>query len=222
MDKASPGEEKLLNLAEKVCGFSPKNILLIGGGMISPSIVGFKKFRPHSNDLDFVVNDKGFDALFNSVNLKVKESKDWKCFYSYDDDVLLAFFHSDIRGYEIPGQVYENPFIAPGREIFSVPPEMNIALKVRRGATRNHIYGKDAQDFASTILGLSGNGGFDYGLWKECMVHGVCSSCRLPRGEFCIDALEKGFKHVRKRYMADFLESVKHCRDLAEDFCENY
>ena len=217
-----PSEEELLSIAGRMCQVSPRNILLLGGGMIFPSIIGFKKLRLRSKDLDFVVNDRGLADLNNSVDLSRDFYENLGCFHFYEGDVLLAFFHSNVRGYDIPREVYVNPFVGKDKDIFTVPPEMNIALKIRRGSMKHHVYGKDAQDFASTILGLRGNGGFDYNLWKECMIHGVCSSCKLPKGEFCMDTLEMGVKNLRTRYVPDFLEAVKNCGDLASDFCENY
>ena len=142
-----------------------KNILAIGGTLAIPEISGYRRLRKESNDLDFIVNDAGLEALLKKENLRIEKdslpgsSAEW--YVSEKNGIPCTFSHAEIRGYKIPEKafeefVYKETIVGP---VFTISTELNAALKVRRSTYQNHpVHGKDALDVASTIIGLQMSG----------------------------------------------------------------
>ena len=209
-----------LAVASRVCLLSPRNILLLGGGAVLPQITGFKQLRGRSDDLDFVVNNAGFQAVSSSYALR-KESEIRDCspshsgVFTYLEDIFVGFFIEHIRGYPIPAIAYalSKPIHTNRGIVYSVPPELNIALKIRRGLQKGHIYGKDGCDFASLVVGSHLRGrDLDYQLLSRSMSEGVCDTCALTSPYQCIDELEKGKRNLAREYFPIVEEAANACR----------
>lgn len=215
-------EERLLKTASDVCALSVGDILVIGGGTVLQEIAGYKRLRNTSRDLDFITNENGLAELLNTYEFGVERGT----IYTYADDVLIAFFHNHIRGYHIPDHIFENHIISKTSQgdVYMIQPELNIALKIRRGASKEenpHVYGKDGLDFATIVTGMYLRGdGFDTSVWRGYMESGVCNSCNLNEYTECMDVLEKGKVNLKKRYREPFDNVVSECRDAAQHFCE--
>ncbi|MFH1307935.1 MAG: hypothetical protein ABIH72_03715 [archaeon] len=223
LNKFSASE--LLRLASSICNLSSGNILMIGGGMVLPEVIGYKRLRQRSDDLDFVVNNQGLQKLSKIYEIKpaslIIPNIGEGSYYSVKDGITIALFHDGVKGYDISKEVFAEGLEVKTSQgvVNTIPHELNIALKIRRGASKTHIYSKDALDFASTIVGLSLNGpGFDYENWARYMSQGVCTSCNLTRGN-CIESLEEGVKNLEKKYRATVSNAASHCKEYTKEIC---
>jgi hypothetical protein len=192
-------EDELIRIAQFVCSYSPGNILLIGGGCVLSETAGYRRMRGLSDDLDFIANEEGLEAVKMPLNVgtNYKNGKPSDCRnVTYINDVLIGFFEKEIRGWKIPEEVFQRPRTvqtAAGETIYMIPAELNIALKIRRGASRTdkpRIYGKDALDAASIFLGMEKNSeSFDQKAFISYLLQGVCADCRLSEHKGCLMAL---------------------------------
>ena len=223
-------EEEILSVASTVCSISPGNILLIGGGIILPQIIGYKRLRPRSDDLDFITNDEDISRALEQYDLQLEPASRHPGMhgvsqYTYLDGILVAIFHNQIRGYDIPSIIYEGAMVRQTSKgtIQTITPELNMALKIRRGASRidrPHIYAKDGHDFASMVVSgyLSGEK-FDIEKWLEYMDSGVCNSCNLTGSTECMDQLAVGERNLESRYRELFRNTLNGCRDRVSMYC---
>ena len=59
-----PDEGTLLRAAAHYPALSPGNIAAIGGTLTLSQISNYKRLRLRSRDVDFIVNDRGLEAIF--------------------------------------------------------------------------------------------------------------------------------------------------------------
>lgn len=206
-------EDQLLRVARFVCAYSPGNILLIGGGCVLSETAGFRRLRGLSDDLDFIVNDEGLDAVKVPLNLgdtfkngEIASGGN----VNYVNDISVGFFHKEIKGWKIPESVFERPKAQSTSFgiVYMIPAELNLALKIRRGASREenpHIYGKDALDAATTITGMRKRGeSFNVSLFLQYLTQGVCADCKLLGYIECMNSFRRSenqlFGEDRERY----------------------
>jgi len=223
-------EEEILSVASTVCSISPGNILLIGGGIILPQIIGYKRLRPRSDDLDFIANDKGISRALDQYDLQLEPASRHPEMhgvsqYTYLDGILVAISHNRIRGYEIPPMVHEEAMVRQTSQgtIHTITFELNTALKIRRGVSktdRPHVYAKDGCDFASMVVSgyLSGEE-FDIEKWFGYMDSGVCDSCNLTGSTKCMDQLAVGERNLESRYRDLFRNTLNECRNRVSEYC---
>src|SRR3989338_4857724 len=155
-------EQDLLKIANFVCNYAPGQILLIGGGCVLHETAGSLRMRNTSDDLDFIASTEGIAAIEQPLCLNHTYRDGTMTAgarVAYVDDILLGFFHKEIRGWEIPSDIFKHPRVqrTSAGDIYMIPAELNVALKIRRGVSQSenpHVYGKDALDFASIHSGL--------------------------------------------------------------------
>ena len=220
-------EEHLLGVASLICMISGGDILLIGGGVALPKIAGYKKLRPRSEDLDFITNPTGMGRLLQTYEFVPEHTfgipkVDGGSRVTYVNDVPVAVFESQVRGYHLPRKVFKDANIreTSGGPVYVAPIELNTALKVRRGLSRGHIYTKDALDFATMAVGAYLMGGkFDAEKWAQYMKGGVCDVCCFDGDAECVGYLAAGAKNLDRRYRPVFEQTCRDCRDAIYDFC---
>jgi hypothetical protein len=214
-------EAHLLKVASSVCLNSPGEIVLIGGGAVLPEITGFQRLRSRSDDLDFIAREAVI-LPENTSWIKIPEGKG-PGLYSYIEGVSIAVFFSQIRGYELPEAAFESALeisTSQGR-LYAVRPELNMALKIRRGASRGHIFAKDGLDFAAINSGLELRGEpFDARAFSGYMAAGVCDACRLQSSLECLAELEKGKGNLRRSMVPAYEQTVYDCREQIEQLCK--
>lgn len=220
-------EEHLLSVASYACRLSEGNVLLIGGALSLPQVSGYPKLRPRSEDLDFIVNDEGLNALCCSNIICAREgsitgSPEMGGYLAWINDVTMVFFHGTIRGYPLSDEIFGSPVFRKTSEgvVATIRNELNIALKIRRGLTRGGIYGKDKLDFASAVLGLKGSGeDFDASLLSDFMSPDVCNACQIGEPYGCMSAMSEGAHNLRAGDRTVFFSKVKECAERLEDVC---
>ena len=217
-------EAHILKIASDICNISPSNILLIGGGMVLPEITGFKRLRARSNDLDFIVNGRGFSDALNSEMFQERNFvENGRIVYTSVNGMTVALFVNGVRGYDIPREIYEFPIVKKTSLgiIYHIPWELNTALKIRRGLTKGHIYAKDAQDLASMVMGGEVNGNsFNVTALKGYMQNGVCDSCGLGSYLKCLEQLRQGTDNLRERERPAVLSVIDVCGSEFGEVCK--
>ena len=220
-------EEHLLRVASLICLASKGNILLIGGGAALPEIAGYKKLRPRSEDLDLIANGMGMRRLLQRYDFVPEHAfglprVDGGSQITYVNDVLVAVFQDNVRGYDLPREAFSDADIrrTSGGLVYAASPELNVALKTRRGLSRGHIYTKDALDFATMATGADLKGHkFDAEKWAQYMMGSVCDICELYGNVTCVENLSVGSKNLKRTYRPIFEKTCEDCRDAIYDFC---
>lgn|SRR3989338_317787 len=214
-------EAQLLHIASDITSVSPGNILLLGGGAVLSEIAGYQRLRGRSDDLDFIANEAGLEALLQQYNIKPWPVENVG-YFTVVDDVLVGVFYPTIRGLVMEQSIYDASVIRTTSQgqIHTVPAELNLALKIRRGASKNPpaIYGKDGIDAATLVTGLRVlNSPFDPPSFRATMEL-VCQSCRLEEPLACLDAIERhGSKQLPQKERPYFEEVIGSCRrELAQ------
>ncbi len=221
-------ENELLKIAGFVCRYSPGNILLIGGGCVLSETAGYRRLRCTSDDLDFIVNDEGLSSVRNSLNIHKSEINGEKhdgCSTTHINEVLIGLFHGHIRGWRIPDELFCNPksVHTSGGEVYVIPAELNVALKIRRGASKTdnpHVYGKDALDTASMYLGMINRmEKFDSDYLISNLLNGVCSDCNLSGHNACMHSLRRSESQVFDSDRLEYSRFMDECSSCVGKIC---
>ncbi|MBN2101707.1 MAG: hypothetical protein JW716_02450 [Candidatus Aenigmarchaeota archaeon] len=222
-------ENELLQVASEHCMVSPGNILLIGGGSVLPQISGFKMLRPRSEDLDFVANSEGVEALRANASLldsgTIGRASGEFLFRDCYNGVHVAVFPEGVRGFRFsePDYLNSRQVETESGKVYAVGPELNTALKIRRGSSKKdnpHIYAKDAMDFATMVTGANiRETPFDVKRWEEYMKRGVCRDCLLGEKAGCIEALAYGATNLKTEFRKHVYDKIEQCRNCAYHFC---
>lgn len=142
--------------------------------------------------------------------------------FTYLNGIWVCIFINSIRGYTIGPEIYDAAaqVVTSEGPLHTIPPELNIALKIRRGLSNGHIYRKDGCDFASVTIGLDRKGRcFDHAQFSRYMNAGVCDTCTLSSPYECIDELEKGKSNLARTYFPILEQTTERCRKGLEGIC---
>lgn len=210
-------------MASTITSASPGNILLLGGGAALSEIAGYQRLRGRSDDLDFIANDQGLEALARQHDMKPwhVEGTGYATFVS---DVFVCVFHPTVHGLVVDASVYLAAIVRQTGQgpVHTVPVETNLAMKIRRGASRDqpHIYGKDGIDAATMVTGLRVlNTPFDHASFGAAMQR-TCESCRLGEPLACLDAIERyGSQQLPRKERPYFEGVVAICKRELEQQC---
>ncbi|MBI2663038.1 hypothetical protein HYX15_00725 [Candidatus Woesearchaeota archaeon] len=214
-------EEHLLGVASKLCIVSPRNILLIGGTLVLPSVSGYKRLRLRSEDIDCISNDEGLNHL-QEKGFNLRYLDNLGCYQTKVSGVLIAFFHNHIREYPLTSEIFQRAeekrtFYG---SIYAVPPELNIALKIRRGIKKGKIYGKDGLDLASTSAGMRNSGrDFSPEELRYYLSNGICAECELGEHLKCMNELEKAVHNVPSEDKEFFRGKISECKGSLSSLC---
>jgi hypothetical protein len=215
---------KLVKTAVDFCGLSKGNILLMGGALSLPEISGFRSVRERSSDLDFIVNSDGLSKIEPVCKLRrYDEASKSGAYMGNHDGVDLAFFLNDVKGYDVSGvfgrAVHKKTELG---EVFTVPYELNAALKVRRGSfsLKKRMYGKDGLDFAVAVHSKKLSFVDFSAQVFASYLKSVCESCELGYRFACLSEFEKqaqnGIRLEERRLVFD---KVSECRNSLDRQC---
>lgn len=221
-------EQDLLKIASFVCNYAPGEILLIGGGCVLQETARYKRMRNISDDLDFILSDEGLVAIEQPLSLRDTYSDGEKAGarVAYINDILLGFFHKELRGWSIPHEVFEHPRVEQTSQgkIYMISPELNVALKIRRGASKieqPHIYGKDVLDFASIHSGMyECRQNFNSELFASYMARTTCKDCRLSTNRACIMCFKKSESQLHGAVREAYAQTLEQCTSLLAHCCQ--
>lgn len=215
---------KLVQTAVEMCNLSRKNILLMGGALSLPEVSGFRSVRERSADLDFIVNSDGLSSVESVHKLsRYDSSSQAGAYMAILDGVELAFFHNDVKGYDVRGaferSVQRKTSLG---DIFAVPYELNLALKVRRGSSspKHKMYGKDGLDFAVAVHAkkLSFES-FSAQLFASYL-KSVCAECQLGSRLACLAEFDKQAQNgIRIDERKVVFDKVAECSNALEAQC---
>jgi len=217
-------EEQVAKVASHVCSASPGNILLIGGGAVLPQITGSKRLRSRSDDLDFIADDRGLEVAYPIFGMRPAKDIGMEGFhFAYVNEILVAVFNSEIKGYRIPDEAYSGALAKKTEHgtIYLAQPELNIALKIRRGSSKGKMYGKDGLDFAAICAGLeSERTELDLDLLAFYMQGGVCQSCLLAEETECMKLMYLQVQKAGKTYNAECRRGAERCGKKLSETCK--
>jgi|GEM_PF-3717212 len=215
---------KLVQSAISVCNLSQKNILLMGGALSLPEISGFRSVRERSSDLDFIVNSDGLSSVEKVHKLKrYDEVSKSGAYMANFDGVELAFFHNDVKGYDV-SDVFSRVVHKKTEfgDIFTIPYELNLALKVRRGSSspKKKMYGKDGLDFAVAVHSKKLSFKDFSAQVFASYLKSVCENCELGYRFACLAEFDKQAQNgvrLAERFLV--FDKVAECRSALECQC---
>ena len=224
--KESSEDLNRLQSARYFGSLSWKNVLGIGGMLAIPEISGYKRLRKKSEDLDFIVNDAGLDAILRNEPVRIDSdslpgsSAEW--YVVEKNGISCAFLHNEIRGYKIPEKafeeaVYKETIVGP---VFTISPELNVALKVRRSTYQNEdVHGKDALDAASIIIGMQLSGReFNHEAFVDYLIDATQDHCSTDGLLERIDQLGKvAANNLPKKDRQLFLDPLQMSADYLRE-----
>lgn len=215
---------KLVQTAVDFCNLSKGNILLMGGALSLPEISGFRSVRERSSDLDFIVNSDGLSCVESVCKLRrYDESSKSGAYIGNRDGVDLAFFHNDVKGFDVRdvfGRAVQRK-TASG-DVFTIPYELNIALKVRRGSSspKQKMYGKDGLDFAVAVHSKKLSFGDFSAQVFASYLKSVCGECNLGYRFACLAEFGRQAQNgVRLEERSLVYDKIAQCGNALEGQC---
>jgi hypothetical protein len=120
-------------------------------------MLGFRKMRRTSNDLDCIINEEGFQLLVEHFNGQIFQNPAFGDLFLEYHNIPVGFDIDKTHNWKIPSEFIEDSkrFDFSSGYINSISPEFLIALKARRSIMKKNFYGKDALDTANMILAPS-------------------------------------------------------------------
>lgn len=147
-------EDYLIQAMSEIDKALEGNVIVMGGFCACSKILGFRKIRRTSNDLDCVTNEEGIKLLHESFKDKIFQTTNYGDVFLEYNHIPVGFDVDETHGWTIPPE-----FASDSRRfnfnfggLTSISPEFLIALKARRSILKKRFYGKDAIDTANMIL----------------------------------------------------------------------
>jgi hypothetical protein len=175
--------------------------------------------------LDFIVNSDGLSQIEPVCSLKrYDEASKSGAYMGNHDGVELAFFLNDVKGYDVSGvfgrSVHKKTNLG---DVFAVPSELNMALKVRRGSftEKRRMYGKDGLDFAVAVHSKKLSFDVFSAQVFASYLKSVCDECQLGYRFACLAAVEKQAQNgLRLDERSLVFDKVSECRNALNAQCK--
>jgi hypothetical protein len=151
-----PSSDHILRSMAEMDEIMGKHVIAFGGFCVHPSILGFRKMRKSSNDLDCITDEEGVTMLnerFHGNPMFFRTENYGDLFLEYNG-VPFSFDVGETHDWKIPQDFFERStrFFVNYGGINSVSPEYLLALKIRRSVKTGKVFGKDKLDFANVVL----------------------------------------------------------------------
>ncbi|MDP3986826.1 MAG: hypothetical protein Q8P81_01220 [Nanoarchaeota archaeon] len=152
--KNRPSEETLVKYMAEIDALLKSNVVVMGGFCANPSVLGFRKMRRTSNDLDCVTDGDGIQSLKETFDGRLFRTENHGDVFLDYNGVPVGFDVRETHSWEVPQSLaYSSRRIESAFGGFNViSPEFLIALKARRSILKGRYFGKDALDTANLLL----------------------------------------------------------------------
>ncbi|MFW6283329.1 MAG: hypothetical protein ACOC1P_04730 [Minisyncoccales bacterium] len=149
-----PGSEEVLNSMLEVNKILEGNAIVIGGSSVHPKLLGFRKMRKLSNDLDCITDEKGIRTLYENFKDKLFQTTNYGDVFMEYKSLPFGFDTNETHGWEIPEDFFSDAveFNLTNPPLKTISPEYIITLKSRRAMEKGRVFGKDKLDTANVIL----------------------------------------------------------------------
>ena len=220
-------DKSVLELASQYGALSPGNILAIGQILAIPEISGYKRLVNGRDDMEFIVNDSGLEAILGrSEGLIEKHSlpESNAAWYSIQKNGRLAVFWHDIitfqrgepvSGYRIPEKVFYQSVRreTTGGVIYVAPVEFDTALKIRKNRYENFykMNPENALNASSAIIGMEMSGrDFDHRDFVDYLAEGISSFKKEYACEACghVNYLVEGSRFNYREDLRTYLDQI--------------
>ncbi len=131
------------------------NIILYGGQTATEKIFGFKQMRDLSNDLDYVLLEKGLTQILQHKKLQYYPPFD--IFFINIDNIPITFCYDYIHDWKVTDDFLSSARVVDfeDEKVFVCSPEYTIMLKFRRclhcSTQKRSIFGKDCVDIVNIL-----------------------------------------------------------------------
>ncbi|RKX75142.1 MAG: hypothetical protein DRP87_15275 [Spirochaetes bacterium] len=148
--------EQIESVLNKLFDRYGRKLILYGGQVATPALLGFKKLRCLTTDIDLVILPEFLEEIIEGEEVKYNPENDYLFCYKDNIIVVLSFLH--IHNWMIPGNFYEKSIniMNKGHELRLCSPEYLVMLKFRRNSLEmkegHDFYGKDALDILNLFM----------------------------------------------------------------------
>ncbi len=153
-----PHPDILLSAALEMDALLNHEMIIMGGFVVHPRLLGYRRMRSSSNDFDCITSPKGIRTLNTtfSGNDKFYRSQEYGDLFLEFQNFPWGFDVGITHGWKIPRDFYSTcrtfTFEYGKKQVNLISPEYLIALKTRRSHFKGRVFGKDTLDFANVIL----------------------------------------------------------------------
>jgi len=142
-----------------ICNLAPGKILVCGGAILHPTLLGLPRVRPYSDDIDFFIPKS---STLEKIRKKCSLGEMMGTPYSLINGVYAFLFVNRIKDLSLKETEF-NPIVFSTNEglVYTLPLELIAALKLRRGIVRASsgfstrrgtiFYGKDIIDSSGLV-----------------------------------------------------------------------
>ncbi len=147
-------EDYLIRAMTELDEISEGNLIVMGGFCACSKILGFRKMRRTSNDLDCTTNEEGLNLLYQRFGAELFQTTDYGDVFLEYQGIPVGFDIDETHGWKIPESFEQDArrFSFETGNLTSISPEFLITLKARRSILKNRFYGKDAVDSLNILL----------------------------------------------------------------------
>ena len=208
-------EEILVNSMTELNKILEGNVITMGGFSACYKLLGFRKMRRVSNDLDCVINEEGLKLLYDHFGDEIFQTKNYGDIFLEYNNIPVGFDLGETHGWIIPPSFFKDlkRFNFNGKKLTSISPEFLITLKARRSILKDKFFGKDAIDTANILLApyyKDNLNRIDFEKLGDLMrLH---SSDSYETIERYINFIESHKIHLKKKELPFFSESLSSLR----------
>jgi len=150
----NPRSDKVMNTMLDVSSVLEGDIVVIGGFCVHPKLLGFRKMRKLSNDLDCVTDEKGIKTLYENFKDRLFQTTNYGDVFMEYNTLPFSFDTNETHGWKIPHDFFLDSveFNIKNIPLNTISPEYLITLKSRRAMEKGRVFGKDKLDTANVIL----------------------------------------------------------------------
>ncbi len=149
-----PSSEVMLSTMAELDQLMDHDVILIGGLSATSKLLGYRKMRKTSNDLDCVTSYHGIDLLHKLFGDQLFVTENYGDLFLDYNGIPCGFDVGETHGWEIPSDFFDQTrtFNFGEQRITTISPEYLFTLKLRRTLFKERIYGKDKLDLANISL----------------------------------------------------------------------
>ena len=214
----NPRSDKVMNTMLDISNTLDGDVVVIGGFCVHPKLLGFRKMRKLSNDLDCITDEKGIKTLYENFKGRLFQTTNYGDVFMEYNTLPFSFDTEETHGWKIPHDFYLDSveFNIKNTPLNTISPEYLITLKSRRAMEKGRVFGKDKLDTANVILAPyfnkdTENKKLDYvNLEKTASLIRQHSFNNLEQAKNYIESLGQAKDHLKKSEREIFSENISN------------
>jgi len=222
----NPKSEEVLDSMLEVNEVLSGNAIVIGGSVIHPKLLGFRKMRKLSNDLDCITNEEGMGELHKNFQDRIFQTTNYGDVFMEYNSLPFGFDVNETHGWEIPEDFYTEAksFNLSRTSLKTISPEYLATLKSRRAFQKGRVFGKDKLDTANIILAPYFRENLDYmSIEKTASLMRRHSFDSLEGINNYLESVKDIENHLKKSEREIFSENISELKkDVKKEYSKKF